>query len=71
MATRYKIRAPDAETYEEMRRRVEARVRVFVASEKRRTLSTEELPRDLLEEVRRRGCEVTPEIQYDLEQPEA
>jgi ribosomal protein S12 methylthiotransferase accessory factor YcaO len=46
---------------------VEARAPILVESEKRRMLSTGELPSDLLAEIRSRGCEVTPDVQYELE----
>jgi hypothetical protein len=67
MANRYKIKAPDAQQYKEVRQLVEARVPILVESEKRRMLSTGELPSDLLAEIRSRGCEVTPDVQYELE----
>ncbi|MDQ3908291.1 MAG: hypothetical protein M3268_08085 [Acidobacteriota bacterium] len=67
MAKRYKIRAPDPQRYEEVRRLVESRVPVLVESEKRRMLSTGELPPDLVEEVKRRGCEVVPDVQYEAD----
>lgn len=67
MEKRYKIKAPDPQRYEDVRRLVESRVPVLVESEKRRMLSTGELPPDLLEEVKRRGCEVVPDVQYQPE----
>jgi hypothetical protein len=67
MANRYKIKAPDPQRYEEARRLVASRVPVFVESEKRRMLSTGELPADLLEELKSKGCEVVRDVQYEPE----
>lgn len=64
---RYKIKAPDLASYHDLLRFLTERVPIYVASEKRRFLSTGELSRDVRDEVASRGAEVTEELQYEAE----
>jgi hypothetical protein len=64
---RYKVQAPDDSTYREVVNLLSGRVHVFVASEKRRFLSTGDLPEDCLAEIAAKGAEVQPDIRYDME----
>ena len=64
---RYKIKSMDAENFEAVRRLVKGTVPVHVESEKRLTLSTDELPRELRSQIEDSGATVTEEEQYDLD----
>lgn len=64
---RYKVKAPDLPVYRDVLELLTGRVPVLVASEKRRSLSIEDLPEDCRQEITARGAEVTPEYQYDME----
>lgn len=64
---RYKVSAPDAMIYREVVALLSGRVHVFAASEKRRFLSTGDLPEDCLAEIAAKGAEVQPDIRYDME----
>ncbi len=64
---RYKIKAPDLASYHDLLLLLTERVPIYVASEKRRFLSTGELPGDVRDEVASRGGEVTLEFQYEPE----
>jgi hypothetical protein len=65
MTERYKVRVPSDELYRKVLILLEQRVPVFVASEKRRMLSTGEIPNSILDRIRELGATVTPEFQYD------
>jgi hypothetical protein len=64
---RYKVSAPDAMIYREVVNLLSGRVHVFVASEKRRFLSTGDLSEDCLAEIAAKGAEAQPDIRYDME----
>jgi len=66
---RFKIRAVSREAFDKVRRLVGGQVRVHLVSEKRLTLSTNELPEDIRSQVERAGASVHAEQQYDLEDP--
>jgi len=68
MATRYKIIADTPEGFAKAREIAESDTRVHVVSQKRLTLSTDELSdaaREQLEGVAR----ITPDAQYDADAP--
>lgn len=65
MTERYKVRAPSDELYRQVFLLLDQHVPVFVASEKRRVLSTGEIPNSILNRIRELGATVTPEFQYD------
>lgn len=65
MSERYKVRAPSDELYQKVLCLLEERVPVFVASEKRRLLSTGEIPTTILNTLRELGATVTPDFQYE------
>jgi hypothetical protein len=63
---RYKVRAADDRTYEELRSLLEKHgAPLFVASRRRRLLSTGDLSRTARDEIRARGGEVVEDRQYD------
>lgn len=64
---RYKVRAPNPSSYQEILHLLSGRVPIFVASEKRQILSTGDLPEDCLQEIAAKGGQVKPDVQYDLE----
>ena len=65
MTERYKVKTPSDELYRKVLLILEQRVPVFVASEKRRMLSTGEIPNQILVRIRELGATVTPDFQYD------
>jgi hypothetical protein len=65
MTERYKVRVPSDELYRKVLLLLEQRVPVFVASEKRRMLSTGEIPNPILNRIRELGATVTPDFKYD------
>lgn len=68
MPVRYKIKVPSDKAYREVQETLRAKnVHVFVASEKRRILSTGNISAQLLEDIKGRGATVTADQQYDLE----
>ena len=68
MSLRYKIKAPSDKAYREVRETLRAKnVHVFVASEKRRMLSTGNIPAKLLDDIKERGATVTADQHYDME----
>ena len=67
MTERYKVRAPSDELYRQVFLLLVERVPVFVASEKRRVLSTGEIPNTILDRIRELGATVTPDFQYDAD----
>ena len=67
MSVRYKVRAPSERLYHELLNLLAASVPVFVASEKRRVLSTGEIPNKILNNIKEMGATVTRDFQYDPE----
>ena len=66
---RYKIRASDDDAYRDLLGLLEGKVRIFVASPRRRMLGTGELPVEIRRAVRARGGTITKDYQYALELP--
>lgn len=65
---RYKIKAPSDVMYQEVEEKLHSKkVRVFVASAKRRMFSTGNIPQDLLSDIRKRGVAVTADKEYSIE----
>jgi len=62
---RYKVKAKDDLAYRDILSALEGRVPIFVASEKRRLLSTGDLPDDCRQEIVSRGGQVSLDFQYD------
>lgn len=68
MTVRYKIKSPSEKTYREVQETLRARnVQVFVASEKRRMISAENIPAKILDDIKEHGATVTIDQQYDME----
>jgi hypothetical protein len=57
----------DAENFNVVRQLVKGTVPIYVESEKRLTLSTDELPQELRSRIEDSGATVTEEQQYDLD----
>lgn len=62
---RYKVKARDDFAYRDILSVLEGRVPIFVASEKRRLLSTGDLSDDCRQEIVSRGGQVSLDSQYD------
>lgn len=69
MTERYKVRAPSDELYREVLLLLDQQVPVFVASEKRRMVSTGEIPNTIMTRIRELGATVTPDFQYESDVP--
>ena len=68
MVIRYKIKTPTEKTYRDVYDRLRAKhVQIFVESEKRRMLSTGNIPSNVLTDIRHRGATVSVDPQYALE----
>jgi len=68
MAMRYKIKVPSEKAYQEVRETLRAKnVQVFVASEKRRTISAGNMSDSLILDIKEHGATVSLDQQYDLE----
>ena len=61
---RYKVKAQDGSSYREILSALAGRVPIYVASEKRRLLSTGDLPEDCRKEIAARGGQVSSDFQY-------
>ena len=66
---RFKIKSMNAENFTAVRQLVKGTVPIYVESEKRLTLSTGELSRELRSQIEDSGATVTEEQQYDLDGP--
>lgn len=66
---RYKVRAPDDASYEELLRSLteDDAVEVLLTSQRRRLIATGDLPEGSRDEIRARGGEISEDVQYDLE----
>jgi hypothetical protein len=64
---RYKVRARDPNQFEWIRKKLEGKTSIYVASRKRLTLSTGAIPADTRAEIERAGAEIAPELRYDLD----
>ncbi len=68
MAVRYKIKVSSEKAYQEVRETLRAKnVQVFVASEKRRTISAGSMSDSLILNIKEHGATVSLDQQYDLE----
>jgi hypothetical protein len=68
MPRRYKVRTPSDKVYREIYAALQAEnVPVFVASEKRRVISTGSIPAKLLSNIRECGATVSDDQQYAAE----
>lgn len=69
MAKRYKIRAPSEKAYRDVCATLRAEnVPVFVASEKRRVISTGSIPAKVITDIKERGATVSADQQYSMEE---
>ena len=66
---RYKVQAPDLAVYHNLVEILSGRVPILVASEKRRFLSTDDLPEDVRRRLEAEGAQITRDFQYDAELP--
>jgi hypothetical protein len=64
---RYRVKAVNDESFNQVCSLLRNRVKIFVASDKRRVLSTGEIPRRLLRNLKEMGATVTTDFQYDQE----
>ena len=65
MPRRYKVRTPSDKAYREVYAALRAEnVPVFVASEKRRVISTGSIPAKVLSNIRERGATISDDQQY-------
>lgn len=64
---RYKIKANSLEAFFKAKALVEPHTRIWVASERRRLLSTGDLPECLQIKLAALGAEVYPDIQYQAD----
>lgn len=65
MSRRYKVKAPSEKAYREVYAALQAeKVPVFVASEKRRVISTGSIPAKVLSHIREHGATVSDDQQY-------
>ena len=62
---RYKVQASDDSTFGELRKYLEQNAELYVVSPRRRMLSTGELSKSAMDEIRGRGGEVFEDRQYD------
>ena len=67
--TRYKIRTPSKAAFEKILSLLRGQTKVSVASDKRRILSTDDMPPEAREAIAAEGAEITEERQYDLDSP--
>lgn len=64
----YKIRTPSEKTYREVYSTLRAEnVQIFVASEKRRVMSSGNIPAKIRSHIKERGATITDDQQYDME----
>ena len=66
-AQRYKIKAPSQASYDEVRSLLKHQVEIFVTSDRRRMISTGEIPRPILKNLKELGATVTEDPQFELE----
>lgn len=64
---RYKVKAPDESAYQELLVLLKRNVPVYVASKRRKLLSTGDLWPSLREEITALGGRITVDHRYDLE----
>jgi hypothetical protein len=57
---RYKVTTTTDSMLDDVQQRLASRVTIYVVSEKRRTLSTDDIPIDLLKELTARGATGSP-----------
>jgi hypothetical protein len=66
---RYKVRAPDDASYQDLLGRLTEAdaVDVLLTSPRRRLIATGDLPQSWREEIQARGATISEDVQYDLD----
>lgn len=63
---RYRIKVQEGASFEDVLKVARSATEVFVTSEKRRTLSTGDIPEEIKGRLETMGARVTPEFRYEI-----
>lgn len=67
MTKRYQIRTSDDKQYKDVIKLIRDKVPIYVLSEKRRMISTAEIPPTILQDIKDRGATVVQDFKFDPE----